>query len=133
MSYATQTDLSRLGVKSTATASLASNDLDAALAAASAFADSYLGNRYSLPLSAYGADVTLAVAKIAAWEIMSAQRGHSPENGADSIWKTRRDEAVAWLEKVASGDLTPSGCVDSTADVDELGTPTVTTTARRGW
>jgi phage gp36-like protein len=130
--YATQTDLARHGVRTAATTGVASGDLDAALAAASAFADGYLANRYTLPLLTYGADLTACVCKLAAWEVLSALRGHSPDGG-DAIWKTRRDEAVAWLEKVASRDVTPASVTDSTPDYEESGEPKTKAPSLRGW
>ena len=129
--YADLDDLGRLGLRKLASAGLSDADLLAALAAASELADSYLRSQYKLPLASWGADVRRAVAMIAAWDILSAQRGFNPDSPGDQIWLARYEQAVAWFKDVAKGLVNPN-VVDSTPRFRDGG-PRVATLKRRGW
>jgi phage gp36-like protein len=107
--YATTSDLSTYGIPAAAIASV-SGQTQAALDAASAKADSYLVNRYTLPLTQWGTDLTSAVCAIAVFDLM-ALRGFAPE-GADDMIRGRAKDALRWLEQVGSGAATPIGIVD---------------------
>lgn len=129
--YATIDDLARLGLKKLATAGLADADLDAALVAASETADSYMRSQVRLPLVAWGADLRRHVAMLAAWDILSAQRGFNPDNASNEIWLQRYEQAMSWFKDVSRGLVSPN-VTDSTPTKRD-GAPRVATSAKRGW
>jgi Mu-like prophage major head subunit gpT len=108
MAYATRTDLTRFGIASSALAGVAEAAQEAALAAASDVADSYLRSRYELPLVTYGDDLRRAVCAIAAWDILTV-RGYDPNRGGDEAVKLRHDSALKWLADVSLGRAHVSG------------------------
>lgn len=132
MAYASPSDLARLGVGAAATAGIAAADIATSLDSASDLADSYLGARYTLPLVAWGDELRRAVCLIAAYDVISGNRGYNPEAGNDVNLRLRYQDAIAWLEKVAAGTLVPVAVIDSSASANE-GSAYVYTDARRGW
>jgi len=129
--YADLDDLARLGLRKLATAGIAPDDLRAALIAASDLADSYLRSQFRLPLVRWGSDLRRHVAMIAAWDILSAQRGFNRDAPAEETWLTRYEQAVAWLKDVSRGVVSPD-VADSTAPTRD-GAPRVHTNRSRGW
>jgi phage gp36-like protein len=130
--YATRTDLTSLGLPSAALTNVSTTAQDAALLSASARADSYLKARFTLPLTAWGQDLTEAVCHIAAWTILSA-RGFNPDQGADTAIRTRYEDAIRWLERIADDRATPT-VTDSSTSVGGGGTaPRVYSSTARGW
>jgi phage gp36-like protein len=128
--YATRAELATFGLPSGWLEGVSESDQDAALLAASQLADGYLGQRYALPLSAWGSDIKRAVCHIASWDLM-CRRGFDPENAADAAIRLRYTDALAWLKGIAAGTLTPTGVVDSTVDSDEGGAFMVSNPRRR--
>lgn len=106
--YATYADLYTLGAPETAFDGLAPEALDGALDAACDTVDSYLANRFTLPLTAVNGDVKRAACIIAAYDLI-AGRGWNPSNsGGDSDQlSTRYDKVIEWLRDVAKGLVTP--------------------------
>jgi len=119
--YATRTDLAGCGLKAELTADVPTADLDAGLEKRSRFADGYLAKRYVLPLVAWGEDLTLAVCQLEAWDVLTTIVGFNPDDAANSNWKDRRDEALAWLKDVAASRVDPVGIVDSSATAERVG------------
>lgn len=110
--YATQTDFALYGLSAAALQPVAGATQDAALMAASQYADGYFGQRYKLPLTQWGADVKMQVCAVAAWLVMRP-RGFKPgTQDADAI-HTGYQDATKWFEAVASGKTTPAGIIDS--------------------
>jgi hypothetical protein len=70
---------------------------------------SYVGSRGYEALTAADADYTLAVFKIATWDMMVGVRGVNPADPAHAALKMSRDEAVAWIKDVAKGTANISG------------------------
>jgi len=147
--YATQADFASLGLPAKATAGIPSGDIDAALEAASRVVDSYIGSRYDLPLVTFDKSVTMAVCKIAAYELLS-RRGFAAGSADSENVQKRYDQAVAWCRDVARGLALPA--VTTTTDqtkppVDPQNAPfvrqrtvdpttgdvTVGTPSTRGW
>lgn len=121
MAYATQTDLTNVGVPAQAITPLTQAQINAALDNASTFADSFFRARWgtnAVPLQAWDSAVTEAVAKIAAFRLLKV-RGYSPGSGADRQFREGYDDAVAWLEKVQRQQAHPLVTLASNA------TPTV--------
>lgn len=110
--YATIADLTALGLPSAALVGVSTADTDAALVAASGRADGYLAKQYALPLSVWGADLTRAVAQIAAWDLITT-RGTRPGDQA-AMLERRYDDAIQWLRDVSRGIVEPQGVVDAT-------------------
>lgn len=110
--YATTADLVQLAISAAALGNVSLGDQEAALEAASRLADSYLGSRFELPISAWGADLKQQVCSLAAYRIMQV-RGYSPETGDAEVFRDNYDDAIRWLERVASGTVTPINVVDS--------------------
>jgi len=104
--YATLPDLVNLGIAGQAIASITTQARLAAITAASRLADSYLASRFTLPLVAWQQDLTRAVVNITTYDLMS-QRGFSPAPGSDENIRLRYEDAIRWLEKVASLMVTP--------------------------
>lgn len=114
-SYATVTDFAAFGLRDSALpSSITPTQREQAIAAASAVADGYLGARFRLPLASWGVDLTQAVCKIAAFDLLATQVGFNPESGANAILVDRKNDAMRWLEHIAAGKITPAGVVDST-------------------
>lgn len=132
--YAAIADLAQVGVSSAVTtaAGISNADLDGTLLKRSVFADGYIGKRFLLPITAWGDDLRLAVAQLAAWDLMTTRVGMNPEAPSSMIWRDRRDEAIRWLEGVAAERIDPVGVVDSTPATIEAG-PEVFTSKPRGW
>lgn len=101
-----------------------------ALVTASAKANSALALRYDLPIVAWPDDLSEAVAKIAAYDLLSHQ-GFNPEGGDANI-RVRHDDGMGWLIDVANGKLNPVGLIDSTPEIEDDGV-VVASSPRRGW
>jgi phage gp36-like protein len=98
-SYATLTDLTVYGLPATALGALSSTVQQAALDDASDIVDSYLRGRYVLPLLAWGTEITQAVCRIAAYNLLSV-RGYNPASGADENIRNRYTDSITWLSQV---------------------------------
>ena len=99
MAYADRTDLARHGVSTQVLARIPTGEQDEALDVMSAVADDYLGERFTLPLTAWSRSLRMHVAAMAAYELMSV-RGYNVDS-SDKILKMRFDTAVAWLREMA--------------------------------
>ena len=131
--YASTTDLTRHGLPSGALTGVPTATQEAALDANSALADTYLAQRFTLPLSAWGAAIARAVATMTAYDLMTT-RGYKPDAGADEILRLRYEDTMRWWRDVAASRVTPQGVTDATPsdDSEQDGTFVVTNT-RRNW
>ena len=131
---ATRDDLAVLGISEAVTGEITDATLDKILTAATETAGSILqsSGRIKLPLTAWGADIKSAVAKMAAWDVMCVRIGHNPEDANNFVWRDRNVEARTYLEQVARGFIVPVGLVDATPTVTKTGTEIYTET-QRGW
>ncbi len=128
--YATSDDLDRYTLPDKATAALDAEVKADGMLAATDEADGYLGGGYTLPLTAWGEDLKMHVAKMASFQLMS-RRGYRPGESDDLIIKGRED-AISWLTQIMHGRLEPPGIVDSTPDEQEYGAY-VASGCPRGW
>lgn len=102
--YATLQQFYRFGLPYMAVENVLEDDLEAQIQAASSTADSYLANRgYTLPLTAWGNDLTSAVCRIAAWSVLVNLRGVNPEDPAHAAVRLGQQDAMQWLRDVAKG------------------------------
>ena len=102
--YCSQEDLTNLGINPDAIRSITSDQLDAAIAAASDEMDGYLGSQYKLPLTAWGQDVRLMCARLAIYIVMAA-RGINPDNPGDQQLESARAIAERWCKRISDGSL----------------------------
>lgn len=136
MAYGTTTDLTRFGLPSTALSGVTTATQEAALDAASAFADSYLRARYgTLPLTSYGVDLTQCVCALAA-ETLLTTRGFDPSRANGDAITQRANTARAWLRDVSAGRAAVSGgntTAAATPIARASSAPTTSSTSERGW
>jgi phage gp36-like protein len=105
--YAVQADLTNYGVASVANfGPLTSGQLQAALDAANALADSYLAAQHTLPLTAWGKDLTEAVIAVARFKLLTS-RGFNPEGDHAAAIVEAKKDAIRWFEGVANGSINP--------------------------
>jgi phage gp36-like protein len=112
--YASVADLTTYGIPAAALSGVDPAALQAAVTAACGRADSYLRNRYTLPLTAWDPVLTENVCWIAAWNALRI-RGFSPD-GIDEVIRDGYKDAIAWLTAIATGKVTP-------VVTDSAGTP----------
>ena len=132
-SYASPSDLARLGVASTVTSDVSGTDIAEALISQSDAADGYLDPILTLPLTAWTDALRSAVCKLAAWDVLTVAVGFSPDDAANQVWSKRRDEAIEWFRDVAASRI-GHGCFGTTPSTpsNELGIEVYTET-QRGW
>lgn len=128
--YATRANVTDLAVQGSATVDFSDQAWANALIAATSLVDSHLGAAYTLPLVAWGADITLRTAQLAAYILMSA-RGFTP-GSADEFFIQQSQSAELWLKGVALSRIRPDGLIDSAPDVVP-GAFAVISDSRRGW
>lgn len=103
MGYATLADLLTCGLPAAAIASIDDPTRQAALDDRSAYADTYLGDKETLPLLApYDRTLVRYVCFLAAWDLICF-RGFNPDNPGDAIVRQRYEDADKWLVRVANG------------------------------
>ncbi len=129
--YATLANLAQYAAGAAALSSFSDADKTAALVAASEEADGEFNRRYTLPLTAWGTDVSRAVCEIAAYELLCGPGAFDSANEGN-MYRQRALDARAWLKRVGDGTLDPPAIVDATPDAHEGG-PAVITDPRRGW
>lgn len=127
--YATLADLTTFGLPEPALRGVSASTKSEALRAASKKADTKLGIVYDLPLLSWDYDLREAVAKIAAYDLLSF-RGFNPD-GEDANVRTRHNDANELLRQVANLQAKLSNIVDSTPEVDDSGIAVVSRTPRR--
>jgi phage gp36-like protein len=127
--YATTSDFALLGLPSDALTGISTPLQDAALVAASAQFDSEgLAAQFTLPLTAWGQDLTAHVCARAAIILLNVD-GWQPDNPVNAGWITRAAAADAWIKGVANGTVHPQVTDSSSGAV--LGT--VYSKCLRGW
>lgn len=102
-SYATIDDLDSAGIPPAALAGIALADKQAALVRASRVADTFLRDRYTLPLCCpFDPALVDWVVQIAAYRLMQ-RRGFNPNGGIDASIVLGYQDAVKSLTRVANG------------------------------
>jgi phage gp36-like protein len=129
MAYATISDLEDSGLPPGALAGIAPEVVEKALTSASALADVYLRDRYTLPLAEpYDPVLVDAVVRIACWRLMS-RRGFSPQSGTDTAMRVNYEDAMDLLKRVANGQAQLAAIQASPEAVE----PMVLTSPARGY
>ena len=102
MAYATLDDLDECGLPAGALSAIQPTVRQKALDKASAYADGFLRDQATLPLTApYDPSLVDAVCQIAAWRLLCL-RGFNPDNPGDQVIRQGWSDAVAWLTRVAN-------------------------------
>lgn len=145
--YASRADLALLGLPASALTlppdMLLADFQDAQdrqLIAASQKIDSYLTNRYAVPLSGtvgppntYPGQFVQAAVSLARWEFLTWLGFNPDPDNFDNSYKQSYDATIRWLENIAKGvvsvDLPPPGGTGTTP----VGSPVIYSTEARGW
>ena len=112
----------------------ATDDIDLALEAASDQISEAFPSSWVLPLTQWSKSVTEKTCEIAAYKLLSV-RGYNPAAGADPIVRLNYEDALKWVEMVASGLRTPDVTDSSTQPVEGRPSylPIPVTSRSRGW
>ena len=128
-SYATTADLQTAGVPAGVLSSVDTAVQELALERASRLADTYLRDRYHLPLAEpWDPALVDAVVQIAVWRLMM-RRGFSPQQGTDTAFRLGYEDAMNFLKRVANG-IAQLDVVQATPAHEE---PIVLTSPGRGY
>lgn len=130
VTYCDPADITKFAVPEASIEEIGASDRVAACLAVTDVADGYVGGAYTLPLTAWGTDLRLYCAQMAAAHIFRV-RGMDPE-GPDKVVFDAEANAIKWLDRLANGRLSPPGMVDSTPEVSEGGS-VVVSRPMRGW
>jgi hypothetical protein len=131
LSYAGLRDLSAAGLSERATVDADPDVLIEALLRASGDADDYVSRFYRyLPLVRWSDGLRTAVAKLAAWDLITSALGYNPDQGLDAFSK-RADEARDKLREI--GRTGAAGMVDSAPASEEAEGISVVSEPLRGW
>jgi phage gp36-like protein len=131
--YATEQQFRDLGLSDGALEDVTSSVIDIHLEMASGFADSYLSNRYAIPISPIPGALVKCVVDIAVYEVL-LRRGYNPET-YDTNYRVRYEDAKSWLEAIYNRDADLPGVAELTT-VSPSGAaraPRVLTRPERGW
>jgi len=109
--YATVDNLIAMGLTQATAARFGNTAMNAALQAASSFADSYIAAQFTLPLqtSPQGWDMslTLAVCHISTYYLYT-QFGFNPAAPADRLIEERYKMAIGWLTQIREEEIFPA-------------------------
>lgn len=102
MAYATQSDLTRIGLPQVALSNLDAEQIEAALQNASDRADAHFRARYgneAVPLADWDSTITEAVARIAAFELMRV-RGMKPGGPDWELLRLGQQDALEYFGQI---------------------------------
>jgi phage gp36-like protein len=111
--YAVVADLVLYGAPAGAFLNTSAPQQQAAIDAANQMADSYLGQKFTLPITSWGKDLTKQVVAIATYDAIVV-RGSNPEAPGNANLQARWEAAIQWFRDIAGGRVTPV-VVDSSA------------------
>ncbi len=102
--YASIEDFNDAGLPNGALASLDRTTINRALVRASALANTFLGDKFTLGLGGppYDASLVDAVCQIAAWNLLRL-RGFNPDNAGDQVVRQGYLDAEKLLTRIANG------------------------------
>lgn len=128
-SYASNTEFTEAGLPAGAIVGLSSGMITRTLERASRVADTYLRDRYKLPLSdPYDPSLVDCVCQIAAWRLMQ-RRGFNPNTPGDAVIRVGYEDAIAFLKRVSNGQA-QLDVVQSAPNAEE---PIVSSSIPRGY
>jgi phage gp36-like protein len=126
--YATPTDLAQVGALPAFVQSLTAAQMSEAIQTASAFMDTYLSSKFTLPLKQISYDVVQCCCVIAIYYLVQA-RGYNPNNPAEDTYRIRYEQQCRWLKDVANGQATPQVTDSSPTAAPGQPTPTLSPNA----
>jgi phage gp36-like protein len=130
--YATEQQFRDLGLSDGALEDVTSSVIDLHLEMASGLADSYISNRYAVPISPIPAVLTRAVVDIAVYEVL-LRRGYNPET-YDTNYRLRYEDALRWLQAIYNREADLPGVTESGGvEVPTGRASRVVTQPMRGW
>lgn len=129
--YVTPAQLTLYGLNPNAISKVSEAEKLAACTAASSTADSYFRGRYPLPFLTFDVDITMRVAHVAIWLLLS-NRGRNPESGYDDQIDERYKEALAWFGCVQRQAAHPNVTTNQ-PNSPKYSFPAVITQCTRGW
>lgn len=124
-------DVSALGAVSDAITDLSPDTKARGLIAGSDIVANYLQAGGDMPKLTWGDELRRAAAIISAYDLICG-RGFDP-NEYDSNFRTRYEDVIKWLEKIAAGELEPTEPPDEEDPDTGSGGAFIVTTAKRGW
>jgi len=130
--YCLPSDISKTALPDAALRNVDEKTLIECCIAATSTADSWIGNAYTLPLTAWGPSLTEKTSLLAA-AIVFRRRGINPESSDVLVFDSER-MAIKWFERLGAskGGASPPEIVDSTPDTYEGGS-FVESSPQRGW
>lgn len=144
MAYATQTDLTTVGLPTNALGPITAAQITAALQNASDRADASFRARYgptAVPLVLWDSTITQAVAKVAAFELMVI-RGMKPGGPDWELFRSRYDDAIEYFDRIQRQQAHPQVTLAGGATAPQQPNLTSTsvvdlssgaTASKRGW
>ena len=130
--YASAAQFYDLGIASSALEDVNQGVIDLHLQMASGFADSFLTNRYTIPISPIPSALVRCVIDIAVYELL-IRRGYNPET-YDTQFRARYDDARTWLQAVYAREADLPGVSETPSGASGTGrAPRVITKSQRGW
>lgn len=131
VAYTTPSLLPNYGVQAAALQRVPNDVQIASCVAASSQADSFISQRYPLPLIAFDYDLVLRVSHIAIW-LCLANVGRNPEAGYDDQINLRYEQAMAFLGQVQR-QAANLNVLFNQPPSPKFNLPAVITSPQRGW
>ena len=132
-SYASSKELYRHAIPASGLTGVELVDIVEELVTQSEVADGYLAGKYTMPLIAWGGDLTSRICHMAEYSLITT-RGMNPDGDTYTIIKDKYDAAIKWLSDVAAGKIKSPAIVDSAEPATTAGGAAVTVTSTlRGW
>lgn len=130
MAYATLVDLA--GVMPPKLQAVPQPQQLQALEDASEEADGYIRCQYTLPLAQpYDRTLVRKVCQLACWFLVNG-KGRNVEAGSNDTFEKMRDDAISWLNKLATKRVSLASGSDASPGIS-LGGPRITSQPPRGW
>jgi phage gp36-like protein len=119
--YCEIADLSQLGIRAEALSSIETENLQAAIGAASAKIDSYLRSRYTLPLADWDTSIREIAVKLSVYLAIKV-RGFNPARPNDELIRLDYEDAMRELRDIEAQRMHPQ-VTDSSVEDGGLSSP----------
>lgn len=127
MAYATVDEFKILGMPMDGWEEISESDIQLFLDVCQGVIDTYIGDRYVIPVPVENNFLKRCNVDLAACDIL-AKRGYNPEDG-DEVYKERCETWLSTLEDIRRGNLSIPGIPNN----DAVGSVQVSTKTRRGF
>jgi phage gp36-like protein len=129
--YVQPSQLTTYGLSPFAIQNVSQDEQMAACVAASSTADTFFRGRYPLPFTTFDIDITMRVAHVAIWLLLS-NRGRNPEAQYDDQINERYKEAMEWFGMVQRQAAHPN-VTFAAPTAPAYSMPAVISKCPRGW